>query len=236
MNLIAIDASGVAGSVAYYKEDHVVGTYYICDKLTHSQTIMPMLEDIKHLLQIDLNEVDAVAVTAGPGSFTGLRIGVTTAKTLALALNVPLIGVPTLDVIAGNIPLTEHLICPLMDARRNQVYTAVYRQEKEELKRLTDYLAIDLDEQLMALKKYGEKVIFLGDGALAFKEHIQEVLGEQALFVKDFMNLQQASVLAVQAISLYEQGKAEDPSNFAPMYLRKSQAEREREEREQHKY
>lgn len=232
MNLLAIDASGIAGSVAYYKDGKIVGEYYICDKLTHSQTIMPMLEEMKKLLGFDLGEVDAVAVTSGPGSFTGLRIGVTTAKTLAFALQVPIIGIPTLDVIAGSMAFAPYLICPLMDARRNQVYTALYKWEDGGVRRLSDYLAIDLDAHLDDLKQKNEKVIFVGDGAPLFKAHIQEVLGENALFAPSFANLQHASVLADQAASRFEKGEVEDASTFVPMYLRKSQAEREKEERE----
>ena len=232
MNLLAIDASGVAGSVAYIKNGKLAGEYYFCDKLTHSQTIMPMLEHMKSLIQINLDEVDAVAVTAGPGSFTGLRIGVTAAKTLALALGVPIIGVPTLDVIADGICFTEHFICPIMDARRNQVYTAVYHYQGENLERLTEHKAVDIKEHLETLKSYEGKVIFMGDGVSVYKEVIQEVLGGQALFAPSFCNLQHASVLGIMAEKLYVEGKGEDPSTFVPMYLRKSQAEREKEERE----
>lgn len=232
MNILAIDASGIAGSVAYRKDGRLVGEYYICDKLTHSQTIMPMLENLKALLKIELEEVDAVAVTSGPGSFTGLRIGVTAAKTLALALEVPIVGVPTLDVIAGAAAFAECLICPLMDARRNQVYTALYKWEGDSLQRLSDYLAIDMDEYLAMLDKKGEKILFLGDGAIAFKGAIQEVMGEKALFAPSFVNLQHASVLAEEGARRLEAGQGEDPSSFVPMYLRKSQAEREKEERE----
>ena len=234
MNLLAIDASGIAGSVAYLKNGKLAGEYYFCDKLTHSQTIMPMLEHMKSLIQIDLEEVDAVAVTAGPGSFTGLRIGVTAAKALALALEVPIVGVPTLDVIAHGICFTQHYICPIMDARRNQVYTALYKWNNDELERLTEHMAIDINEYLESLKSYEGKVIFLGDGISVYKETIQNILGDKAMFAPSFCNLQHASVLGVIAQQLYEEGKSEDPSTFVPMYLRKSQAEREKEEREKH--
>lgn len=235
MNILAIDASGIAGSVAYLKDGKLLGEYYFCDKLTHSQTIMPMLEHMKSMIQIKLDEVDAVAVTKGPGSFTGLRIGVTAAKALALALDVPIIGVPTLDVIAHGVPFTEHYICPMMDARRNQVYTAVYQWQKEECTRLTEYMAIDFNEHLESLQSYQGKIVFMGDGVLAYQEKIQALLGkERALFAPSFCNLQHASVLGNIAQKLYERGESEDPSTFVPMYLRKSQAEREKEEREQH--
>ena len=234
MNLLAIDASGIAGSVAYIKDGKLAGEYYICDKLTHSQTIMPMLEDMKTLLNINLEEVDAVAVTSGPGSFTGLRIGVTAAKALALALEVPIIGVPTLDTMAHAMVYTEYLICPIMDARRNQVYTALYKWEAQTLKRLTDHMAVDIEAYLTDLKDRGEKIIFLGDGVGVYEKRIKEELGEKAVFAPSFCNLQHASILADVATKLYQEGQVEDPSLFVPIYLRKSQAEREKEEREKH--
>lgn len=232
MNLLAIDASGIAGSVAYIKDGKLIGEYYICDKLTHSQTIMPMLDDMKGLLKLDLNEVDAVAVTSGPGSFTGLRIGVTAAKALALALEVPIVGVPTLDVMAHAMVYTDYLICPIMDARRHQVYTALYEWQINELTRLTEHMATDIGTYLTELSQYQKKIIFLGDGVSVYEALIKERLGEKAVFAPSFCNMQHASVLAEVATKLYEAGKAEDPSLFVPMYLRKSQAEREKEERE----
>lgn len=234
MNLLAIDASGIAGSVAYYKEGKLAGEYYICDKLTHSQTIMPMLEDMKKILNINLDEIDAVAVTSGPGSFTGLRIGVTAAKALALALEVPIIGVPTLDVMAHGMVYTDYLICPTMDARRQQVYTALYEWQNSELIRLTEHMAIDIETYLNELKNQAKRIIFLGDGTGVYDTIIREKLGEKAVFAPSFCNMQHASVLADIAAKRYEEGEVEDPSLFVPMYLRKSQAEREKEEREKH--
>ncbi len=232
MNILAIDASGVAGSVAYIKEGKFVGEYYICDKLTHSQTIMPMLEHMKKILDIDLDTVDAVAVTSGPGSFTGLRIGVTAAKSLALALKVPIIGVPTLDVIARNITYTNNLICPIMDARRNQVYTSLYKWNEGNLERLMSHDACDMDEYLELLKDKDEKVIFLGDGIDCYKDKIVDVMGENACFAPEFLKLQRASVLLEIAREKYENNETTSADVFVPLYLRKSQAEREKEERE----
>lgn len=236
MNLLAIDASGIAGSVAYIRDDKFAGEYYICHKLTHSETIMPMLEHMESLLDIKLDELDAIAVTSGPGSFTGLRIGVTTAKALALALNVPVVGIPTLDALAHNMTHTTHRICPIMDARRNQVYTAVYEWEKDVLNRLTDYKAMDMDELLEDLSVQEKTVIFLGDGVTVYKDKIKEKLGESAAFAPDFLNLQHASTLAAVAAEAYKRGEAVSASEFVPMYLRKSQAEREREERLKHEH
>lgn len=232
MNILAVDASGVAGSVAYIRAGKLVGEYYICHKLTHSETIMPMLEHMRGLIDIELESLDAIAVTSGPGSFTGLRIGVTTAKAMALALNIPIIGIPTLDVLANNMTHTPYVICPIMDARRNQVYTATYGWKGQTLVRLSDHLAIDMDEQLESLKALGEPVIFLGDGVDVHEEKIKEYLGDKAYFAPGFLNLQHASTLAEIAVKAYERGEAMNASEFVPMYLRKSQAEREKEERE----
>ncbi len=239
MNIIAIDASGAAGSVAYIKSGKLAGEYYFCDKLTHSQTIMLMLESLKQMIGINLEKVDAVAVTAGPGSFTGLRIGVTAAKVLALSLNVPIIGIPTLDVIANGVTFTDNFICPIMDARRNQVYTALYKYSDDgngKVERITDYMAIDMNEYIEDIiaraQETNKKVIFLGDGVDVYKDKIVEALGSYALFMPKFINLQHASVLACMAVEEYEKGNTEDPDLFVPMYLRKSQAEREKEERE----
>ena len=191
-----------------------------------------MLEHMKALLGIELDAVDAIAVTSGPGSFTGLRIGVTTAKALALALNVPVIGVPTLDVIAHNMTHTPHLICPIMDARRNQVYTSLYQWQEEMLTRLTDYKACDVEELILELKKKENQVIFLGDGIGVYQEKIRELLGSQALFAPSFLCLQRASTLLEVAKTRFMNHDVVDAAEFVPMYLRKSQAERERLERE----
>jgi tRNA threonylcarbamoyladenosine biosynthesis protein TsaB len=236
MNILALDASGIAGSVAYYKKNKLVGEYYICDGLTHSQTIMPMLENMKSLLSIDLKEIELVAVTSGPGSFTGLRIGVATAKAMAMALNLPIIGIPTLDVLAANISFTPYIICPIMDARRGQVYTAQYRwnETSHEMQRISEYEAIELNILLNRLINYSEKVVFTGDGIDVFKDTIIEVLKDRALFAKPSQILQRASVLADLAFMAYQRGESMNADNFIPMYLRKSQAEREREERLAH--
>lgn len=230
MNILAIDASGLSGSVAYISDYKLVGEYYICHKLTHSQTIMPMLEHLKSMLGLELDQVDAIAVTSGPGSFTGIRIGVATAKAMALALDVPIIGIPTLDVMAHNITFTTASICPIMDARRNQVYTSIYKWDNNMLQRECDYLAVPIEE---LLEKVSDKeVIFLGDGVDVLGEVITEKMGDKAQFAPSFLYMQRASVLAHLACEAYEHGEMENADDFVPMYLRKSQAERELEERE----
>lgn len=232
MNILAVDASGIAGSVAYIKDNVLVGEYFICHKLTHSETIMPMLENLKSIIGLDIESLDAIASTSGPGSFTGLRIGVTTAKAMALALDIPVVGVPTLDVLAHNITFFEGLICPIMDARRNQVYTAIYKAKQGSIERVSEYMAIDIVELITKLDMYKDNVVFLGDGTWQYQDTIKEMLRNKAQFAPSYLNLQRASTLAQIACIEYEKGNSVDASLFMPMYLRKPQAEREREERE----
>ena len=126
MRILALDSSGLVASVAIASEDVIIAEYTINYKKTHSQTLLPMLDEIVKMVNLDLSEVDAIAVTAGPGSFTGLRIGSATAKGLGLALDKPIISVPTVDCLAYNLYGTDKMICPIMDARRDQVYTGLY--------------------------------------------------------------------------------------------------------------
>lgn len=233
MKILAIDASGIAGSVAYISDYKLMGEYYICNKLTHSQTIMPMMEHLKGILGLDLETLDAIAVTSGTGSFTGIRIGVATAKAMAMALNIPIIGIPTMDVMANNIHFTSAIVCPIMDARRSQVYTALYEWKEESQERISDYLAEPIDDLLDTLDSKNREVVFVGDAIDIYKEKIVERLGKRAKFAPSFLQMQRAGALADLACKAFEKGEGSDPDLFVPIYLRKCQAERELEEREQ---
>ena len=167
IKILAIDSSGLVASAAVVCGDELIAEYTINYQKTHSQTLLPMLDEIKKMVELDLESIDAIAVAAGPGSFTGLRIGSATAKGLGLALNKPLIGVPTVDGLAYNLYGTEKLICPIMDARRSQVYTGIYTFEREEdkfaLKVIKEQCAIPMEEMISELNEIGREVIFLGD-------------------------------------------------------------------------
>ena len=129
MRVLALDSSGIVASVAVVEDDTLVAEYTVNYKKTHSQTLLPMLDEIEKMTELDLDTIDAIAVAAGPGSFTGLRIGSATAKGLGLALDKPLVGIPTVEALAYNLYDVNGLICPIMDARRKQVYTGIYRYE-----------------------------------------------------------------------------------------------------------
>ena len=132
MKILALDSSGLVASVAVMENDNLIAEYTMNYKKTHSQTLLPMLDEVKKMIELDLSTLDAIAVAAGPGSFTGLRIGSATAKGLGLALNLPIVPVKTVDALAYNLYGTDKLVCPLMDARRNQVYTGIYSFAKQE--------------------------------------------------------------------------------------------------------
>ena len=174
MKILALDSSGLVASVAIMEDDNLVAEYTMNYKKTHSQTLLPMLDELKKAVQLDLESIDAIAVAAGPGSFTGLRIGSATAKGLGLALNKPLIGIPTTEALAYNLYGTDEdtLICPIMDARRNQVYTGLYCFQKGQLQTVKEQDALPVDTLLEELNQMGKKVIFLGDGVQIGRAHV----------------------------------------------------------------
>ncbi len=233
--ILAIDSSGLVASAAVICGDELIAEYTVNYKKTHSQTLLPMLEEIKKMTDLDLDSIDAIAVAAGPGSFTGLRIGSATAKGLGLALNKPLIGVPTVDGLAYNLYGTENYICPIMDARRNQVYTGVYRFERGGgqflMKTVKAQCAVSIDEIIHFLNEAGEEVIFLGDGVPVFREKIAQSSTVPYSFAPAHMNRQRAASIAVLGQLYLKQGRQQTAAEFAPEYLRMSQAERERLEK-----
>ena len=215
MKILGLDSSGIVASVA--------------------QTLLPMLDEIVKMTELDLNTIDAIAVAAGPGSFTGLRIGSATAKGLGLALKKPLIGVPTVEALAYNLYDAEGLICPIMDARRNQVYTGIYCFEDHKLVTVEKQMAVPIEELLEKLNKYGKNVIFLGDGVPVFHGVIEDKLTVPCSFAPAHVNKQRASAVAALGQIYYEEGKIQTAAEHVPDYLRMSQAERERAEREKRK-
>lgn len=233
MKIAALDSSGLVASVAVIEDEVLVAEYTVNHKKTHSQTLLPMLDEIKRMVELDLGTLDAIAVSAGPGSFTGLRIGSATAKGLGLALNIPLVSVPTIDALAYNLYGTDKLICPIMDARRNQVYTGIYESVRNEdgtyvQRRILEQCAIGIEEIVKKLNGLGREVVFLGDGVPVFKEQLAQIMNVPYSFAPANMNRQHAAAVAVLGMQLYRQGKAESAAEHKPEYLRVSQAERER--------
>ena len=237
MKVLAIDSSGLVASVALVEETVMLAEYTINYKKTHSQTLLPMIQEIVDMTDTKLEEIDAIAVAGGPGSFTGLRIGSATAKGLGLALDKPIISVPTVDGLAYNFYGYEQLICPLMDARRNQVYTGIYTFQQERFIVLKEQCAVAIEEIVEQVETIAEQenkqVLFLGDGVPVHKAYIDETLKAGHMYAAPQQNGQRAGAVGVRAIQLAKEGKLEQAAEHKPEYLRLSQAERERLQRQE---
>ena len=231
MNILAIDTTGHLASCALIREEsgqaYVAAEFTVNAQLTHSQTIMPMLHSMLTAAAFDKAKLDFIAVSGGPGSFTGLRIGAAAAKGLAVGLGIKIVPVSTLDALAYNVIIDETIIVPMMDARRNQVYAAIYSWENGSLQRKTDYLAEDVRVVFDLAAAQGKAAFFLGDGAALHSKAIAQY--PQFSLAPQGFNLQRAALvglLAAKNISC-----AVCPADFELFYIRKSQAERERDER-----
>ncbi len=229
MKVLAIETSGIVASAAVVENGKTVGELTANYKMTHSQTIMPIIDSILTLTQTDIKSIDYIACSRGPGSFTGLRIGVATAKGLAHGLNKPVIPVPTLAALAYNIFNTECLVCPIIDARRQQVYSSVFCWENGAMKTVFDESVQNINELTETLKSLKKDVIFLGDGVPIYKEKLMEC--DDFYFAPANCNLQRAASVAALAEILVRENKHVCGFDFSPVYLRKSQAERELEQK-----
>ena len=232
MKILALDSSGLVASVAVTEDDNLLGEYTINYKKTHSQTLLPMLDEVAKMIELDLKTVDVIAVSAGPGSFTGLRIGSATAKGLALALDKKIASVPTVDALAYNIWNCTDVICPLMDARRQQTYTGLYTFEDGRMQTLLPQCVVQIEEIINKVNDMGKPVVFLGDGVPVFADFIAQHCKVPYQYAPAHCNKQRAASVAALGAILYEEGKAEPAAEHKPDYLRLSQAERERQEKE----
>lgn len=242
MRVLAIDSSGMTATVAVVEDTQTIAEYTVNFKKTHSQTLLPMIDTMGKMIELELKSIDAIAVAGGPGSFTGLRIGSATAKGLGLALEKPLIHVPTVDGLAYNLYGCQDIICPIMDARRKQVYTGMYtfaRREVEgskETELVLDVLeaqnASPIEELIERLNIHERPVVFLGDGVPVYQDVIKEKMRVPFSFAPASANRQRAAVVGALGIQYYKEGKFETAMEHQPDYLRVSQAERERAEKE----
>ena len=232
MKILAIDSSGMTASAALLEDGLLRAEYTVNYKKTHSQTLLPMIDEIVRMTELDLNSLDAIAVAGGPGSFTGLRIGSATAKGLGLALDKPLISVPTVDAMAYNFFGAEGLICPMMDARRSQIYRGLYRFRGAAFQVLLPQRAEAVEEMADRLNSLGEPVILLGDGAAVYQEKLRGLLQVPWSMAPAHLNRQRAAAVGSLAETYLAEGRTETAAEHKPEYLRLSQAERERKERE----
>lgn len=228
MNILAIETSGMVAGVAMTQDDRVLGEYFLDNKMTHSEILMPMIENILKNTGFNLADIDVFAASVGPGSFTGLRIGISTIKGLAAVVDRPIIAVSTIEGLAYNLEARRGLVCPMIDARRNNVYTGLFDFKDSENKRpeiLMDTSILSIDELMSQLKDYDGEIIFNGDGVLAHEERIREDLGRKALVATGNNLVQRASSIALLAYNMAKNKEYTNYRDLEPLYLRKSEAE-----------
>ena len=241
MKIMAIEASGPVAGCAVLEDGLLIADYNVQYKKKHAQSLVPMMDEVKHMLDLDLSTVDAIAISKGPGSFTGLRIGAATAKGAAMAMDCPIIPVPTVDSIAYNLYGTDSLICPLMDARRQQVYTGIYEWIQDgdapdgmRFSVVRPQCIIPVAEIAEDLNARGRSVIFLAYGVPVSREALAELMKVPYTFAPAHLARQRAATVAALAYAYYErEGEAcmVTADDFRPEYLRLAQAEQEHSER-----
>jgi len=228
MKILALETSTLSGSVAIAdSEAGLISEVTLSIKVAHSERLMPSIQWMLKTSHLSIHDMDVFAVSMGPGSFTGLRIGISTVKGLAYAAEKPVVAVPTLDAFARKLPLCAHFVCPVLDARKNEVYAALYTWDGPVCKKIMDECAVSPDDLVREIIVHAdnETVVFMGEGAIVYKEVLVEAMGSQALFAPQTVMVPSASAVAEIAMEKLKHGITEDPVTLAPLYIRKSEAE-----------
>ena len=227
MRILAFETSAKAASVALLQDGNLLGEYMQNSGQTHSRTIMQMAQDLLKNCDLTAKDVDAVACAAGPGSFTGVRIGLAAAKGFAWGRELPLVGLSTLEAMARNVALADGIYCAAMDARRNQVYTALCQMENGVFRRLMDDSAIAVEELGQKLAETDKPKYLVGDGAALCHKALSDKI-PQLVLLPEHLRMQRAAGTALVAWEQLRAGEVPAAGDVTPNYLRLSQAERER--------
>ena len=231
MKILGIDTSTMAANVAVLEDDKLICEYTINTKKTHSQKLMPMIENMLKLSDLDIKEIDAIAICVGPGSFTGLRIGMATAKAMAHVNNIPLIGVNSLEILGANMDLCNRNICSILDAQRNQVYMNKYILKDDKITELEEISIKLIDELLEEISSSNEDWVLVGEAVYKYKEKIEEI--SNITIPSPANNITKASTLCfVARDKMLANDQVYNCYNINPMYIRKSQAEEQYEEKQ----
>ncbi|MCR1898902.1 tRNA (adenosine(37)-N6)-threonylcarbamoyltransferase complex dimerization subunit type 1 TsaB [Irregularibacter muris] len=225
MKVLALDTSSIVATAALVDEDRVIGEMIINHKKNHSEKLMPIIQNLLEEVEVEIKEIDAFGVCIGPGSFTGLRIGMATAKALAQVADKPMVGISTLEALAYNLPFSQGSICPILDAQRNQIYTGLYQWKNKELIALEKDQAIGAEEWIEKLKDREKPIILVGDGVAKFGALFQENLQGKIMIAPPPVRMPRASSIGSLALQRVQEGKAQHFKDISPQYLRKSQAE-----------
>ena len=227
MKILAIETSTYSGSIALVSEDTVLGEYYFNIGPAHTEKLVPSIDWLLAELNTEKSDLTGVAVSLGPGSFTSLRVGISTAKGICYSLGIPLVGVSSLKALAMNLPFSAFNICPVIDARRGEVFTAVFRSNNGKIERLAEDMVV-APEKLADM--INDNTIFIGDGALLYKDFLEDNLSDGIMFSPFNLNAPRASNVALAEIDKFKEGFdskyiADEVMKMAPHYLRKSEAE-----------
>ncbi len=222
MYILGIETSTTTGSVAVVSESGVIAQYSLNIEVTHSERLMSTVDRVLKDTGFTMADMDGYAVAIGPGSFTGLRIGLAAVKGLALVTGKPVAAVPTLKALAWNLPYSAYPVCPMLDARKNEVYAATYRFEGTALVHVMAEAVISLSR---LSERITEKTLFTGEGSHLFREDIRKLFGDRALFAPISAILPSAAAVAEIGLDMIKSGKQTDPDSLTPMYIRRPEAE-----------
>lgn len=225
MKILALDTSTMTSTCAVIEGDKLLGEYSLSQDMSHSEKLVPMIKEVLDSLNLKIKDIDLYGVATGPGSFTGLRIGVATIKSFAHLFDKPIVGVSTLEALAYNLPYND-IVVPMIDARRDRVYTGIYTWEKEIIKEVMAPDVLPIEDIVDRLKEF-ENLVINGDGGILHRDYILDRLKEKVKFSTIGQNMCKASSVAELAKIKYDKGKVHDYYTLAPDYLRESQAQRE---------
>lgn len=230
MKVLGLDTSTLMTTCGVIDENILLGEYSLNQDMSHSEKLVPMVKEVLNNLQLKIEDIDVFGVSTGPGSFTGLRIGIATIKAFAHIFDMPIVGVSTLEALAFNLPYND-IVVPMIDARRDRVYTGIYKWEGQNLLTIMEPTVMEIDTLLDLLYKDYENIVVNGDGSLLFKERILNKLQKKVRFANIGQNMCRASSICELALIKYKNGNVDDYFTLAPDYLRESQAQRELNER-----
>lgn len=234
MRILSVDTATECASCSVLDDKKLLGEISFNSKKQHSVILMPMIDNMLKTLNIDLSSIDGYVISKGPGSFTGLRIGMSIIKGLSQGTNKPFVSISSLDALAFNMAYTGGLICPILDALRGNVYTAVYEFNDCKLTKLTEYLVISIEELINILKSYNKSVCFVGDATTLYADILMKSLDNLA-FAPAHLNIVKASSLGELVLELLNSGTSDNLYSSSPLYLRETQAEREYEKKLENK-
>ncbi|WP_326908230.1 tRNA (adenosine(37)-N6)-threonylcarbamoyltransferase complex dimerization subunit type 1 TsaB [Sedimentibacter sp. MB31-C6] len=226
MKVLAIESASVIASCAISEDDTILGEFTLGHKKTHSEKLMPLIEELFDELEMKIQDINMIAISEGPGSYTGLRIGGAIAKSLAYAVDIPIVNIPSMMSLAANIYNTDKLIVPIMDAKAGRIYTGIYKWNNEKLFPVKKQFPCNIDELIEKLNDINEPVLFNGDGSINYRKTIEEKLKIKPIFSPYQYNYLKASTLTMLGYEMAKKGQTINPSQFVPQYLRLSQAER----------